>query len=218
MAAKPLRTIRKRASAERCLRSLGATSAMVTPDRKTAHRFVRGGLWHRCLRKDQLESPEFTGFYLPPGIAVLLVFWMQTGQSGRLCFKRPAQDKLRDRSHPDTERQQVREAHNLLVAFDKQRRDMDPALEAVEDAFHTVCIAIAQHRLLQRQPLLPRLGDKGLPAQTLAKIGNGVFLASDVRDVVARFLDHPLWAARRASAPAYVLGGLLDLLFPGHAE
>src|SRR5215813_10570903 len=72
MAAKPLRTIRKRASAERCLRSLGATSAMVTPDRKTAHRFVRGGLWHRCLRKDQLESPEFTGFYLPPGIAVRL--------------------------------------------------------------------------------------------------------------------------------------------------
>src|SRR5215831_17353816 len=71
MAAKPLRTIRKRASAERCLRSLGATSAMVPPDRKTAHRFVRGGLWHRCLRKDQLESPEFTGFYLPPGIAGL---------------------------------------------------------------------------------------------------------------------------------------------------
>src|SRR5262249_1063888 len=42
MAAKPLRTVRKRASAERCLRPLGATSAMVTPDRKTAHRFGEG--------------------------------------------------------------------------------------------------------------------------------------------------------------------------------
>src|SRR5215470_12438075 len=95
---------------------------------------------------------------------------------------------------------------------------MDPALEAVEDAFHTVFIAIAQHRLLQRQPLLPRIGDKDLPAKTLAKIGNVVFLASDVGDGVARFLDHPRWTARPASAPAYVLGGLLDLLFPGHAE
>ena len=26
---------------------------------------------HRCLRKGHLESPEFTGFYLPPGIADL---------------------------------------------------------------------------------------------------------------------------------------------------
>src|SRR5712692_6339213 len=37
MAAKPLRTKPKRASAERCLRPLGATIAMATPDRKTSH-------------------------------------------------------------------------------------------------------------------------------------------------------------------------------------
>src|SRR5215467_13355729 len=100
MAAKPLRTIRKRASAERCLRSLGATSAMVTPDRKTAHRFVRGGLWHRCLRKDQLESPEFTGFYLPPGIAEFLFspscgsiaseMNLHTTLARRECIRNPA--------------------------------------------------------------------------------------------------------------------------------
>jgi hypothetical protein len=29
---------------------------------------VRGVLLHRCLRKDNPESPVFTGLYLPPGI------------------------------------------------------------------------------------------------------------------------------------------------------
>src|SRR2546426_12682632 len=37
MVAKPLRTKRKRASAERCLRPLGATIAMTTLDRKTSN-------------------------------------------------------------------------------------------------------------------------------------------------------------------------------------
>src|SRR2546428_11565586 len=37
MVAKPLRTKPKRASAERCLRPLGATIAMATPDRKTSN-------------------------------------------------------------------------------------------------------------------------------------------------------------------------------------
>jgi hypothetical protein len=69
MAAKPLRTRLKRASAERCLRSLGATSAMITPDRQTTNRSVRGVLLHRCLRKGNPESPVFTGFDTPPGIA-----------------------------------------------------------------------------------------------------------------------------------------------------
>ena len=39
-----------------------------------------------------------------------------------------------------------------------------------------------------------------------------------VGDVVADFLDHPLLAVHRASAPAHVWGGPLDLLFPGNAE
>ncbi len=37
-------------------------------------------------------------------------------------------------------------------------------------------------------------------------------------DVVAGFLDHALLATHRAAPPAYVLDGLLDLLFPCHAE
>src|SRR3989475_13514 len=69
MVPKPLRTKRKSASAARCLRPLGATSAMVTPDRKSAHRFGEDVLLHRCLRKDNPESPVFTGFYPSPGIA-----------------------------------------------------------------------------------------------------------------------------------------------------
>src|SRR5262249_35078942 len=50
------------------------------------------------------------------------------------------------------------------------------------------------------------------------KLGNVVCLARDVGDVVAGFLEQPLLAVHRASPPAHVLGGLLDLLFPGHAE
>jgi len=44
------------------------------------------------------------------------------------------------------------------------------------------------------------------------------FLASDLGDVVAAFLDYPLRAVHRASPPAHVLGGLLDLLFPDSTE
>src|SRR5215475_10625498 len=68
MAAKPLRTTLKRASAERCWRSLGATSAMVTPTARPHIVSVRGVLLHRCLRKGNAERPVFTGFYPSPGI------------------------------------------------------------------------------------------------------------------------------------------------------
>src|SRR5262249_11690876 len=68
MAAKPLRTMLNRASAERCLRSLGATSAMVTPTARPHIVSVRGVLLHRCLRKDNPERPLFTGFYPSPGM------------------------------------------------------------------------------------------------------------------------------------------------------
>src|SRR2546426_6714620 len=95
---------------------------------------------------------------------------------------------------------------------------MDATLEAVEDPFDAVFIAIAQHRILQRQPLLPRIGDKGLPAEPLAEIGDGVFLAGDAGDVVAGLLDDPLWTARRASTPAHILGVSLHLLLPCNAE
>ena len=47
-------------------------------------------------------------------------------------LKRPPQHKLHDCQHADAERQQVREALDLVVELDKQRRDMDPAIEAVE--------------------------------------------------------------------------------------
>ena len=74
---------------------------------------------------------------------LLLVLWMQTGESGLCCLQRPSQDKLCDRSHTDPECQQVREALNVLVEFDKQRGDRDAALEAVEDAFNAVVVTIA---------------------------------------------------------------------------
>jgi hypothetical protein len=47
---------------------------------------------------------------------------MQTGKAGLGCLQRLAQDKLRDREHTDPERQQVREALNVLVELDKERR------------------------------------------------------------------------------------------------
>lgn len=93
---------------------------------------------------------------------------MQTGASGLRARQRPSQDTLRDREHTDPTRQQVREALNLFVACDTQRGDMAPALEAVEDAFNAVCGAIAQPRILQRPPRVPRVGDQGLPVKTLA--------------------------------------------------
>src|SRR5207253_648680 len=124
------------------------------------------------------------------------------GERGLLCLQRSPQHKLHDCQYADTERQQVRETLDLVVELDKQRRDMHAALEAVEEAFDTVFVAIAQHRLLQRQPLWRRIGDKGLPAKTLTESGNGICLASDVGHVGAGFLDHPLLAVHRAASPA----------------
>src|SRR5712691_9978915 len=69
MSAKPLRTMPKRASAERCLRPLGATIIMVTPARKTANRSGEGRIVAYRLRKDNPEVTVITGFYLSPGIA-----------------------------------------------------------------------------------------------------------------------------------------------------
>src|SRR6266487_936364 len=109
---------------------------------------------------------------------LLLILWMQIGQSRLRGLQRPSQGKLRDREHTDPESQQGREALNWLVECNKQWCDMDPALEAVEEAFNAVCVAIAQHRILQRQPFVPRIGDKGFPAKTLTASSDGVFLAS----------------------------------------
>src|SRR5712691_4302296 len=70
MWSKPVCTSRKSASAERCLRPLGATIAMATPDRKTSRCSDEGLLSHRGLRKDIQEGRVITGFYRSPGIAV----------------------------------------------------------------------------------------------------------------------------------------------------
>jgi hypothetical protein len=43
----------------------------------------------------------------------------------------------------------------------------------------------------------------------LTESGDGVCLASDVGNVVASFLDHPLLAMHRAAPPAYILGALI---------
>src|SRR5713101_1535716 len=158
-------------------------------------------------------DPCFLCNLTPPRFSVEL-----PGEFGVIVLQRSPQHKLHDRQHADTESQQVREALDLVVEFDKEWCNVDPALEAVEDAFHAVFMTIAQHRLLQRQLLWCRIGDKGLPAKTLTESGDGVCLASDVGNVVAGFLDHPLLAVHRAAPPADILRGLLDLLFPCHAE
>src|SRR2546428_10504692 len=95
---------------------------------------------------------------------------------------------------------------------------MDPALEALEDAFHTVFVTITQHRILQRQPRWLRIGDKRLPAKTLAACGDGVCLASDLGDMVADVLRDSLLAVLRGASPPHLVSGLLDLLYPDHTE
>src|SRR5262245_34989155 len=95
---------------------------------------------------------------------------------------------------------------------------MDAALEAVEDAFHAVFVAIAQHCCLQREPRGLCIGYKSLPAKTLAQGSDAVSLACDLGDVVAQFLNYPLLTVRSATPSAHILCGLLDLFFPGHAE
>src|SRR5216684_3575907 len=71
MLAKPFRTKRKSASAERCLRPLGATIDIAPPHVKAVHRVsVRGILSHGGLRKDNPDIKVITGFYRSPGIAV----------------------------------------------------------------------------------------------------------------------------------------------------
>src|SRR5215467_15557329 len=89
MAANPLRTTLNRASAERCLRSLGATSAMATPTGRPQIVSVRDVLLHRCLRKDNPESPVFPGFYTSPGIAVAVL-----SQQGFLLLAMPGDDVI----------------------------------------------------------------------------------------------------------------------------
>ena len=50
--------------------------------------------------------------------ALLLVLWVHIGEVGLIFRKRPPQDKLHDRQHADTERQEVRQALDLLVELD----------------------------------------------------------------------------------------------------
>src|SRR5216684_5778119 len=70
MLAKPFRTKRKSASAERCLRPLGATIDITPPHVKAVNRVsVRGILSHGGLRKDNPDIKVITGFYRSPGIA-----------------------------------------------------------------------------------------------------------------------------------------------------
>src|SRR5262249_38855108 len=70
---------------------------------------------------------------------------------------------------------------------------------------------------LPRPPLLPRLGDQGLPATTGAQSGPGGFLAPEGGDGGAGVRDAPLGAGPSASPAPHVWGGLLALLCPSHA-
>src|SRR5215471_18047431 len=69
MRVKPFRTKRKSASAERCLRPLGAAIDIVTPTCRKQMISVRGTLLHGGLRKGNPDSQVMIGFYRSPGIA-----------------------------------------------------------------------------------------------------------------------------------------------------
>src|SRR5712692_4378467 len=149
---------------------------------------------------------------------LFLVLRVQTGACRLIVVQRPPKDTLQDRSHADTQSQQGREALDLVVELDTQRRDMDAALEAVEDAFDAVCVARAQHGILQRPPRVHRVGDQGLPAEPPCELGDVLSPAGDVGYGGADGLDHPRLSACRASAPAHGVGCPLHLLFPCNAE
>src|SRR2546421_3548535 len=72
MVAKPLRTKRKSASAERCVRALGATMDMGSPITRTTHRSSQGVFSHRCLRKASAANTVITGLEGSTGIAEAL--------------------------------------------------------------------------------------------------------------------------------------------------
>src|SRR5438132_9184099 len=69
MVAKPLRTKWKSASAERCLRALGATMDMGNPITRTSQRSSQGVFSHQCLRKASSADPVIKGLGGSAGIA-----------------------------------------------------------------------------------------------------------------------------------------------------
>src|SRR5712692_11520013 len=88
--AKRLRTKPKSASAERCLRSLGAMKPISTPKMTTSKReivSVRGGLSHGGLRKSSCDIGVFTGVRCLPGIAVVALSIEKAGGFDRQFFR-----------------------------------------------------------------------------------------------------------------------------------
>src|SRR2546421_11571974 len=79
MASKPLRTKRKSASIESCLRPLGATIDMATPDMWTSNRLWEGGIVALIFTKRQLKG---RGGY-----------WV-VSPSGNCCHRNPFQREL----------------------------------------------------------------------------------------------------------------------------
>src|SRR4029450_4929413 len=77
MWAKPVCTNRKRASAERGVRALGATLAMGIPVMRRSQRSSQGVFWDPCLRKAMAADAVRTGLAGSAGIAgrALLVVW-----------------------------------------------------------------------------------------------------------------------------------------------
>src|SRR5438874_7102620 len=79
MVAKTLRTKRKSASAERCVRALGATMDMGHPITRTSHRSSQGVFSHRCLRKASAANTVITGLEGSAGIAAFDSDFWNTG-------------------------------------------------------------------------------------------------------------------------------------------
>ena len=96
--AKPLRTKWKSASAERCLRSLGATMDIGNPITRTSKRSSQGVFSHQCLRKASAADPVITGLGGSAGIAAP----MSTLRRGRIHSATRCWQALHWRGVPDT--------------------------------------------------------------------------------------------------------------------
>src|SRR5256714_13620381 len=100
MVAKPLRTKRKSASAERCVRALGATMDMGPPITRTSHRSSQGVFSHRCLRKASAANTVITGLEGSAGIAGATLWSLKArGTHENYCDSQPEGRGRQDLHH-----------------------------------------------------------------------------------------------------------------------
>src|SRR2546423_8095708 len=94
MGSKPLRTKRKSASIESCLRPLGATIDMATPDMWTSNRLWEGGIVALIFTKRQLKGRGGYWVVSPSGNCCVFCFPGESPFRGSFLHFRPANSFL----------------------------------------------------------------------------------------------------------------------------